>query len=78
MTRDELINKVVKDCQYYMSESEAKELANDVINTIFDALKKPTEEMIVQGYNSDDFVLEPSECWQAMLNASPLAKKEKS
>ncbi|HUH57454.1 MAG TPA: hypothetical protein VL020_02940 [Pseudomonadales bacterium] len=87
MTRDELIERVEiilnsysigYDIDYFKAR---KMRAEHILNTIFDALKEPTEEMIEQssGYiishpeNKYCIKDDAKECWQAMLAASPLA-----
>ena len=69
MTRDELIEKVATMLADYDGNDMA--FSESVINTIFDALKEPTDEMATAAFDTDE-----DDCiWQAMLNASPLAKE---
>lgn len=80
MTRDEMIGAishaiVVGESNYIPS----KVTAEAILNTIFAALKEPTEEMRERGYDAiGDEDLNPTtlgmnQLWQAMLTASPLA-----
>lgn len=86
MTRDELREKVARAiCYSDMNEDVFDALsayqkeqficnADAAIDTIFAALKEPTEEMETAAIDAGD-----DDClWQAMLSASPLApSKEK-
>lgn len=86
MTRDELIERVAEaihkerngfGCMAWartqaVYKDAYRSDARASINTIFAALKEPTEEMTVNGYVH---CYKPLSTWQAMLNASPLAPK---
>lgn len=96
MTRDELIEKVaIIIFHNEFKECDSNETAEEILNTIFDALKEPTDEMCFAG---GEYVLSVGsidcmhvddrpefgmkgretgsyELFQAMLNASPLAKE---
>lgn len=81
MTRDELIEKVARaiyvaddmDETYEEMETFFKCLATSAIDTIFTALKEPTDEMEKSAIDAAE-----DDClWQAMLNASPLAPNNK-
>lgn len=88
MTHEELIEKVANAiCQSDMNDDVFDELsasqkdqylfsAKAAIFTIFAALKEPTDEMADAGLwpHEDD---SPVACWQAMLNASPLAGEKR-
>lgn len=85
MTREELIEKVA-ECiaEFYLSDTKQASIYHDVSeeisDTIFYALKHPTKDMRKVGsearwatpVRNADCV---TEIWQAMLNASPLAKE---
>lgn len=86
MTRNELREKVARAiCYSDMNEDVFDALsayqkeqftcnAEAALDTIFAALKEPTEDMTVNGYVH---CYKPSQTWQAMLSASPLAPKGK-
>lgn len=93
MTRDELIEIVVDSLAASESETcDRHYWAQEAINTIFAALKEPTEEMSDAGVKSDVLLSAiidwqgsytpkedvASDIWELMLSASPLApSKEK-
>lgn len=67
------------------SKQTLRRIASLMIDTIFDALQEPTEEMInessgyIISYPENQYCVKDDarECWQAMLNASPLVKDGK-
>lgn len=92
MTRDELIEKVARsmDSQLWLDKdnwidipsltlSRSLQFAEVAINTIFDALKEPTDEMCFAAEEYDweaNHDITFSECFVSMLSASPLAPEE--
>lgn len=75
MTRDELIDKLEDIlCTWEGDPCERYNCAISIMNTIFDALKEPTEQMISDGDDIINYMILKSESiYRAMLNASPLA-----
>lgn len=80
MTRDELIEKVaIIIFHNEFKECDSNETADEILNSIFDALKEPTEQMQSAAEEYDweaNHDITFSECFVSMLNASPLAPKE--
>lgn len=82
MTRCELIEEL-GECLFqadvgdgamklYYAKHHYESMATIALDTIFAALKEPTEEMLDEARRYCDV---PINTWQAMLNASPLAPK---
>lgn len=88
MTRDELREKVARAiCYSDMNDDVFDELfayqkeqficnADAAIDTIFAALKEPTEEMIDAFFEQQSGDEEPTKSWELMLSASPLAPEK--
>lgn len=86
MKRDELIEKVAFKLQLIagdeydydicgLDKREASRYAEELLDTIYEALKEPTRDMYNSAhghYEGEAFL--PHGLWQAMLAASPLSK----